>query len=770
MSASRDAVATVARSQLRRHWRSLVALGLVAGLVGGVATAAFAGARRTATAYDRLVDASGFGDAYVMLLEADPADVRAVAASPAVAGIVDSRYTVGRHTGAEETVLFPVQTEVAPSQRFVLRTGRWTDPGAADEIVVSERLAGWLDIGVGDVWPWQALTGAEFADLLRDRWDGAATGERVDLRVVGVVRSPTDVVLADFPIMYGTPALDALLAGDGGPVNRGLWVDLADGATVEDLVADVEALAAEAAEGAVVLDLSQERKGLDRAVVVLVSGLLAFGSVTLLAGAVVLGQLVGRAVQRTRAERRILRELGWEPAAAGAASAAAGLLAVAVAAVSSALTATVGSSFTPVGVAAEAEPRPGIDLNPAFVLPGALLTALALALLGWFLTGRRAHVRPPGRVAAAAARGPRLGSGPVASVGAALAFGSSRRAGVDRAAHAGVIAGVLGLVAALVFSASLDGFVGDPLRWGWVADHEVEVPEPARDRAYAALDAAPEVEAYAELRGGIVRVEGRAVDAYWLDVRKGQLAPVVLDGRLPSSEGEVAAGPQLLDDLALGLGDTLAVDGQPRTVVGSALPFGRSDRSSHTSGVVLGGGAPSDDRVFTTALVRFADGVDPEAAARQLYGDLEWGEPGAPVEVVNLGALRPLPEVLAGVLAVTGLVALVQVALGLSARGRADLAVLRCLGMPRRRAGRSVLVAALWIGATALVVGVPLGVVAGRLSWQAVAATTDFAAEPRTPVTVAVLLLGLLAVVSALGAVAGALAVRPAPGRVLRSE
>jgi len=63
------AVIAVATSHARRRWRAIVLIGLVAGLVGGLVVASFTGARRTDTAYDRLVAASDFPDVFVQLIE-----------------------------------------------------------------------------------------------------------------------------------------------------------------------------------------------------------------------------------------------------------------------------------------------------------------------------------------------------------------------------------------------------------------------------------------------------------------------------------------------------------------------------------------------------------------------------------------------------------------------------------------------------------------------------------------------------------------------------
>ena len=50
---SGPAVRMWARSELGRRWKALVALGVIAGIAGGLALAAVDGARRTSTAYAR---------------------------------------------------------------------------------------------------------------------------------------------------------------------------------------------------------------------------------------------------------------------------------------------------------------------------------------------------------------------------------------------------------------------------------------------------------------------------------------------------------------------------------------------------------------------------------------------------------------------------------------------------------------------------------------------------------------------------------------------
>src|SRR6266478_5500778 len=56
-----------ARNELRARWRGLVSLALIAGLGGGAALAAVAGARRTDSVYPRFLKATDSFDAFIGL-------------------------------------------------------------------------------------------------------------------------------------------------------------------------------------------------------------------------------------------------------------------------------------------------------------------------------------------------------------------------------------------------------------------------------------------------------------------------------------------------------------------------------------------------------------------------------------------------------------------------------------------------------------------------------------------------------------------------------
>ena len=107
---------TVFRARMRRRWRAWVALALLIGLFAAAVTALAAGARRTDSAYPRLLTWSRAPD--LMFYTADSES--ATFASPSVADI--ERLPVARATAAvtSYTVLSPGDAEIYAPQTNVI--------------------------------------------------------------------------------------------------------------------------------------------------------------------------------------------------------------------------------------------------------------------------------------------------------------------------------------------------------------------------------------------------------------------------------------------------------------------------------------------------------------------------------------------------------------------------------------------------------------------------------------------------------------------------
>jgi putative ABC transport system permease protein len=182
-------------------------------------------------------------------------------------------------------------------------------------------------------------------------------------------------------------------------------------------------------------------------------------------------------------------------------------------------------------------------------------------------------------------------------------------------------------------------------------------------------------------------------------------------------------------------------------VVLPALGPYQSDRTTPGDGLVVSAEMydPEDlAEELTFVGIDLAPGASPrsvvaslrdDAAAWSLAGDpaRTFAAPVRPPEIVDADSMRSVPLVVGGLLALAATLALV-VGLGMAVRARAgELGTLRALGLDGGQLRTTVRVQAVASSATALVVGVPLGVVAGRLAWRAYAHQLGVATAPTVP-------------------------------------
>ncbi len=214
-------------------------------------------------------------------------------------------------------------------------------------------------------------------------------------------------------------------------------------------------------------------------------------------------------------------------------------------------------------------------------------------------------------------------------------------------------------------------------------------------------------------------------------------------GRSPGGLGEAAIGPATAKNLGVHVGDTVSVGagagaGRARAqvrIVGEAL-FPSDVHAEFDEGLWLSptqfdaivppmppGGSDTDSRLVA---VRFAPQTSVPAAIGRLSARLgplaqDVSPPSAPDELLNLGNVRVLPDVLAGFLGLMGVAALSFVLFGSAQRRRRDFAILRAMGMSRRNARLVLNVQGTAIGLFGVAVGIPLGLAVGRTGWRLIA-------------------------------------------------
>ena len=117
--------------------------------------------------------------------------------------------------------------------------------------------------------------------------------------------------------------------------------------------------------------------------------------------------------------------------------------------------------------------------------------------------------------------------------------------------------------------------------------------------------------------------------------------------------------------------------------------------------------------------MKWAPGVHPTAALRKL-GDLSVSSlpQERPVDLVNFGRVHSLPAIIAGLMAVVASAMLGHTLVTSVRRRRRDLAILKTLGFERHQVTTTVVWQATTTIALALLLGLPVGVAAGRVAWR----------------------------------------------------
>jgi putative ABC transport system permease protein len=783
------AVGRVAGSELRRRWRSMVVLGLLAGLVGSVVAGASAVAMRTATAYDRLVAATHLDDARVIVFS-DDIDVDRIARFPGVTESWQSQQVIGQLLGREVAYLSVSSGPPRPDTLFspVVLEGRAPRDDRADEVLVPSVLAREVGLHVGDRLPMKLLTPQEVTQF--DTGFGEPDGPRLDLRVVGIARVARTWVGGGVGPVIGTPALQKEYPDS--QLGRDIMVRLADGpAGVPAFDRRVRRLGERAASGDVGQEFgtlqasyptSETDPEVTAATSTLVGGQLVFIVLAVLGGLLAIGQGLSRHHAAGAGEQQIEAALGLTRGERVLARVGPGLLGAAVAAGVTVVGTLLAGLVEPLGPLQEYEPEPGWLPEPLVVVLGGLLVAVAFLLLT-ALTAARVVRR--GTVGAGVAR-PTLGLtwlGRRAPAMAGLTFalrgrGSAARGSVPvRATLAVAVLGTCGVVAVATFAQSLDRLSSTPARYGWVADFAVVDSKPF-DLQDLAAD--PRVESLLDTSAVPVHVDGRRMEGISLRPLKGPVPLTLLGGRLPETDDEVALGSRQAQRLGATTGSTVSLttydgDGEPsrRTlrVVGLVVTPPVSDGLG--SGAFLTArtaAAAGRSAPFTTAFVDARD-EDADAMYAELAQRLEMIRAFPPAEVSNLVALGRLPVLLAvffGALAV----AVLAHSLVLTARRRAtDLAVLRVIGLTPLQVGGALVAMALTIGVVGLALGPPLGLAVGRVVWGEVASGIGTAGDPAVPWLVLVVAVPAVLVGTALVALVPARrAATLRPAEVLRSE
>ncbi|HET6186814.1 MAG TPA: FtsX-like permease family protein [Trebonia sp.] len=796
------------RLDLRRRWRSLVVLALLVALSAGVVLTAVAGARRGDTAFGRLWARTL--PATVVVLPNQPGfDWAKVRALPEVSALgLFAVYYGAAVEGMDGVDLgFPPANADALQtvERPVVLAGKMASPGRADEAVVTPHFLTAHHKQVGDLLTLRLSTPAQAAAGI-DASETPPAGPRVTVRIVGVIKSPFGLDnVGDSGAVIPTYALLTRYRADimGGTSNSPTYLNglirLAGGeAAIPAFRADLARVTGRSDidvldENIWIGDPARTVTGYEAAC------LLAFGLAALLAALVLVGQSVARYASAAVAELLVLRAVGLTQRQAAASAALAPGLAAAAGATLGVAAAIIASGWMPIGAASLAEPSPGISADWLVLGTGwaaaVLLVLAATAAIAW--TALRAGPAALARRSPAVAAGARAGLPVPVIVGARFALepGRGRAAVPVRPAIAGAVAGVLGVLAALTFSAGISDAVRNPARFGQTWQLETFYGEDGQDFAPAgaasrAAAADRDVTGFLDMRIAGAQAGRVSIESYTYAPVDGKRIPMVLTaGRMPASPGEIALAPTTARELRAVVGATIRLAGgaAARTMTVSGIAFVPSgSHNSYDQGAWL---TPAGyDRLFAGAhyafkfhgaAVALRPGADVTAVARRLDAAVSAAThvPGAEftppqsLPVQELADVSVLPLALGGFLALLAAGAVGQALTMAVRRRRRELAVLRTLGLTGRQTRLVVVTQASVLAVIGLALGIPLGLAVGRAVWRLVADFTPLAYYPPLSVWALALIVPVTLLAANLLAIwPGYRAARLRPGRILRGE
>jgi hypothetical protein len=797
------------RAGLRQDWRGLALLTLITAVMGAVTLAALAGAHRTDTAVARFLQYAGPFQGQVAT---DPATMDKIAALPGVAYTersalllampvaVDGRPVTATHEGGVITQAIVYRP---PQSRAIVLAGRPAVQSRANEVMLNESAAQVLRAHVGSVLEMRGYPPSEMQQAL----NGTTVPPKVALGsvlVTGIVRLPTDLtdnLDAPSDVTYtgqgdviATAAFYQRYAASVGNF-PGIGFQLTRGAAgLSAFEAQVKRLAGNSAQIELGDDNATSGAFAQRGTTLEALALLVFAIIVALALLVVVGQSLARQAYAAAGDFPALRSLGATPRQLTAAALAPGAL-VAVAGMALAIPAAyLLSWFTPIGLARRAEISPGFEFDAAALLGGAAVLALllagraALAAPRAARTGARAAAadRPGTGLAGLAGRLAGRGLSPAAVSGIRLAFAPGRgRAAVPvRAAIVGMAAALAAVLAALVFGSSVSHVIGDPAIAGW--DWDVTVGNPHSGDVSA--QAVPRLRADGFVSGFTVTAMGDAlldgrddVPLVGLQIVTGRVVPPMLAGRLPDAPGEIALGGRELRALGKSVGDTVVASGPhgPVTlrVTGEVVlspEITNEQTELGSGGVMTMAGAlavspsPMPRNVFLVSLRKPAGPAAISSLKQQFPGTVLPSVP--PPEVRDLSGVSGLPLILAFVLMLLACGIIAHTLLTSVRRRRRDLAILKTVGFVTSQVRATVAWQATALACAGLIVGVPLGLLAGRWAWILFASQVAIVPAPViSPLTLLAIPVVLL-VANAIAAIPARSAARTQPAVILRSE
>src|SRR4029453_9875967 len=225
--------------------------------------------------------------------------------------------------------------------------------------------------------------------------------------------------------------------------------------------------------------------------------------------------------------------------------------------------AVLASPISPVGVARDLEPDPGIRVEWGILVLGSVLvlTLVVMAAVGPAVRTARFHRVAAGR-GAASAWAASAGLPATVVAGTRFALDPGPKGVPTRSTLVGAATSVVLVVATLTFATSLDHFIRSPELYGTPWDAMItastfdgsDLERNDIERLLGDVGAVDEVVAYGLLTPGQGVLDGGPPPPIAIEASPRPIVPVMVDGRAPTAPDEVALGSGTLERLDVEVG------------------------------------------------------------------------------------------------------------------------------------------------------------------------------------------------------------------------
>ena len=628
-------------ARFRRRRSGYLSVVILIAMVGGLALASVAGARRTESSFPAYV-ASSNPSAIEMISTYDdpglgikngynPQLATTIAHLPFVRRATTSIIFDGNinipgikglhpHVRAGEspaTFVGSLNGEFSSVDRAVLVSGRLANPRRVGEAVMNRQAAEEMGLHVGSTIQIPFYTDAQTKNV--SSYSQLPKPFRiVSVKMVGEIIPLGGVIQSDIDALGSadvifSPALTRALApmcATGTETN--LQLTAGGGATsVLREVNRVDADAAQFGEGRT----SQFIPAVQQAIEPEAVALAVFGAIALLATFLIAALMIGRVLRIGSEETSTLRALGANPSMMLGDQLLGVLAAIVVGSLLAVVIAVALSPLTPLGPVRPVYPHPGIAFD--WVALGFGLLILVIALGGLSVLTARREVRQ--NSSSWASRFPTRESNVVRSIANsglslstvtgvrfALEPGGGRNAAPVRSAIVGSILAVFVLTTTVTFGASLNGLVSHPALYGWNWNYALlssfagaeNYPGP---QTATFLNRDHDVQAWSGAWFSSAKINGQPVE-FLAEHPGASVAPPLLSGHGLEEPNQIVLGSTTLARLRLHLGDTVNFR------AGSAKPVqlrvvGTATMPALTDGLGMGSGAIAASSIFPAAFL-----------------------------------------------------------------------------------------------------------------------------------------------------------------------